>query len=451
MKITFLGAAGTVTGSKFLVDSQGTRILVDCGLFQGVKKVRERNWKQFPIEVSSIDAIVLTHAHIDHTGYLGALVALGYSGPIYCTESTADLAAILLPDSGRIQEEDAKYANKKGFSRHSPAEPLYTESDARQALQLLHQVPFDQTFDIGGAEIHFRRAGHILGAANVVVTVGGRKLLFSGDIGRQDDLLLEPPDPPSEADWLVMESTYGDRLHGDGDPVAALEGIVERALRKGGTLLIPSFAVGRAQAMLYCLYRLFKDFGTPQVPVFVDSPMATSVTRVYRRHKHDHKLSSSECSDAFGIAQFVSSVAESKKLSASKRTKVIISASGMATAGRVLHHLKAFVGDPANTVLLPSYQAPGTRGAALEGGADSIKIHGRHFGVRAEVEKVDLYSAHADQEELLTWLGQARSAPRQIFLVHGEPVPADTMRQKISERFGHDVYVPDYLEEVELS
>jgi len=451
MNITFLGAAGTVTGSRFLLDSNGTRILVDCGLFQGIKKVRERNWNEFPVDVASIDAIVLTHAHIDHTGYLPVLIARGYSGPIYCTRATADLAGILLPDAGRIQEEDAKYANKKGYSRHKPAKPLYTESNAKQTLRQIETVTFDTPFEIDGATLHFRRSGHILGAANVVVAVGGRSVLFSGDVGRQEDLLLEAPTPPAEADWLVMESTYGNRIHGDQDPVAALEAIVKRGIRKQGTLLIPSFAVGRAQAMLYCLHRLFKDHGTPQVPVFVDSPMSTSVTRVYQRNKHDHKLSSSECAEAFGIAQFVSSVGQSKKLSANRGCKIIISASGMVTAGRVLHHMKAFVGDPKNTVLLPSYQAPGTRGAALAGGADSIKIHGRHYGVQAEVEQVDLYSAHADQQELLTWLEQGDSEPRQVFLVHGEPLPADTLRQKIEERFNYKVHIPDHLETVELS
>lgn len=452
MKINFLGAAGTVTGSKFLLESGQTRLLIDCGLFQGVKKIRQRNWQSFPVEVDSLDGIILTHAHIDHTGYLPVLVASGYSGPIYCTRATADLAGILLPDAGRIQEEDARFANKEGYSRHKPAKPLYTESDAKRTLKLLQPMAFDSPYELeGGASLHFRRAGHILGAANVVVSVGGRSVLFSGDIGRQQDLLLDAPQPPAQADWLVMESTYGDRLHGDEDPVLALQGIVERAIRKQGTLIIPSFAVGRAQAMLYCLHQLFSRHGTPQIPVYVDSPMATSVTRIYRRNKHDHKLSSSAVAEAFGIAQFVSSAGESKKLSASRRPKIIISASGMATAGRVLHHLKAFVGDPRNTVLLPSYQAPGTRGAALAGGADSIKIHGRHYGVRAEVEQVDLYSAHADQQGMLAWLEQGRSEPRQVFLVHGEPVPADTLRQEIEERFGYDVYIPDHLERVELS
>jgi metallo-beta-lactamase family protein len=451
MKVTFLGAAGTVTGSKFLLESRDSRFLVDCGLFQGIKKVRQRNWSDFPIDIASIDAIVLTHAHIDHTGYLPVLTARGYSKPIYCTDATADLAAILLPDAGRIQEEDAKFANREGFSRHKPAKPLYTESDARRTLELLQPVPFAAPFEIGGATLHFRHAGHILGAANVVVSLDDRRVLFSGDIGRQNDLLLEAPMPPAEADWLVMESTYGDRLHGDQDPIAALEEVVERAIRKQGTLLIPSFAVGRAQAMLYCLYRLFKDHGTPRVPVYVDSPMATSVTRIYRRHHRDHKLSASDCAEAFGIAQFVSSPGESKKLSADRKCKIIISASGMATAGRVLHHLKAFVGDPANTILLPGYMAPGTRGASLAAGADSIKIHGRYFAVKAAVEKMDLFSAHADQQELLTWLGQAETAPRQVFLVHGEPQAADALRQKIEERFHYEVYVPDHLERVELS
>lgn len=451
MKLTFLGAAGTVTGSRFLVDHGDTRLLVDCGLFQGVKQLRERNWKPFPVPQESIDAVIVTHAHIDHTGYLPALVRDGYAGPIYCTRATADLAAIMLPDSARIQEEDARFANKMGYSRHEPAQPLYVEADARAALRLLAPVAFDTAFSVGPAELRYRRAGHILGAAAVTLAVGGLRLCFSGDVGRQHDLLHEAPAPPDPADWIVMESTYGDRLHGDGDPIATLGTIVERTLRKKGTLIIPSFAVGRAQAMLYALYRLFRDHDVPQVPVFVDSPMATSVTRIYRRHKHDHKLSSSECAAALGFAQFVSTPGESKKLSANQESKIIISASGMATGGRVLHHLKAFVGDPRTTVLLPGYQAPGTRGAALAAGADSIKIHGRHYGVRAEVEQVDLYSAHADQKGLLTWLGQAPAPPRQVFLVHGDPVPADTLRQKIEDRFGHSVHVAEPMEAIELS
>jgi metallo-beta-lactamase family protein len=267
-----------VTGSKFLLDHDGARLLLDCGLFQGVKRIRQRNWKVFPEPQGSIDAVILTHAHIDHTGYLPALVRDGFEGPVYCTRATADLAAILLPDSARIQEEDARFANKEGYSRHRPAEPLYTEADARAALKLLVPVAFDEPFSIAGAEVRYRRAGHILGAANVRLEVGGRSLCFSGDVGRQHDLLHEAPSPPSGADWLVMESTYGDRLHPEGDPVATLGRILERTIRKQGTLLIPSFAVGRAQAMLYCLYRLFTDRKVPQVPVFVDSPMATSVT-----------------------------------------------------------------------------------------------------------------------------------------------------------------------------
>jgi len=451
VKITFLGAAGTVTGSRFLLDTGRTRILVDCGLFQGVKQVRQRNWQEFPVDIEALDAVVLTHAHIDHTGYLPALIRDGYEGRVLCSRATADLAAILLPDSGRIHEEDAKFANREGFSRHRPAEPLYRERDARRALDHLEPVHFESPQTLGDVTVELQPAGHILGAASVTIASEAGRVLFSGDLGRQDDLLLEAPTPPGPADWVVMESTYGDRLHDHRDPIEALREIVLRSARKGGTLLIPSFAVGRAQAMLYCLHRLMADGSVPELPIYVDSPMSTSVTRIYRRNSQDHKLSSTECAEAFGIARFVSSPGESKKLSASRDPKIIISASGMATAGRVLHHLKAFVGDPANTVLLPSFQAPGTRGAALAGGADSVKIHGRHYGVRAEVEQLDLYSAHADQGELLTWLGQAANPPRQVLLVHGEPVAADTLRQKIEERFGYPVRVPDHLETVELT
>ncbi len=450
MKLSFFGAAGCVTGSKFLLEKGGRRVLFDCGLFQGIKKIRERNWQPLPFDPASLDAIVLTHAHLDHTGYLPVLVRDGYQGPILCTPATAALAEILLADSGRIQEEDAKFANKRGHSRHKPAKPLYTEADARNAIALLETREFDTPFEAGGLELTYRRAGHILGAATVTASVGGVRVLFSGDLGRNSDLLHDPPTPAGDADWIVMESTYGDRVRRRQDPIAALAPVVERALRKRGTLLIPSFAVGRAQTMLYCLYRLFSEGTVPQMPVYVDSPMATDVTRVYRRYERDHKLDREETAKALGLAQFVASPKESKRLSASNRPKVIISASGMATAGRVLHHLKAFVGHARNTVLLPSFQAPGTRGAALAGGADSIKIHGRHYGVRAEVEQVDLFSAHADREELLEWLAPAPESVRRVFLVHGEPEPADELRREIEERQERNVYVPDYRESVEL-
>lgn len=445
MEITFLGAAGTVTGSKFVVRHGATRLLVDCGLFQGVKKLRQRNWEPLPQELAELDAVVLTHAHIDHTGYLPVLVRAGYGGPIYCTPATSDLASILLPDSGHIQEEDAKFANREGFSRHSPALPLYTESDARRALELLHPVAIGESIEVGGLRFELQLAGHILGATGATIRADGASLHFSGDLGRYEDPVVYPPEPPPAVDRVVMESTYGDRRHPHRDPLAALEAPVLRALERRGVVVIPSFAVGRAQAMLLCLWRLLRQGRVPEVPVHLDSPMATSVTRLYRRYHRLHRLTAKEAEAALGLATFVSTAGESKKLSASKGPRIIISASGMATAGRVLHHLKAFAPDPANAVILPSYQAPGTRGASLAAGAETVKIHGRYVPVRAEVTQLDLFSAHADRDDLLRWIGGAPEPPREVILVHGEPESADSLRRGLEEA-GYSAHVAEHRE-----
>ncbi len=450
MDLTFLGAAGTVTGSKFVVEADATRILIDCGLYQGVKNLRLRNWAPLPIEPDKIDAVVLTHAHIDHSGYLPKFVVDGFSGPVYASPPTAALARILLPDSGRLHEEDAAYANRKGFSKHRLALPLFSEADAYAALEHLEPLNFGKKHRIGDFEVSLSPAGHILGAASVTVTHASKSLLFSGDLGREDDLLMLPPDRPGSPDWIVIESTYGNRLHSPLDPFEQVAEIMKRTFQRGGTLLIPSFAVGRAQNLLYCLYEIFRRKLAPIVPVFLNSPMATSATELYRRFHEYHRLTHDHCQDVCEVAQFVGSPEESKQLDRRRGPMVIISASGMATGGRVLHHLKTLAPDARNTILLPGFQASGTRGDALAHGSPEIKIHGSYVPVNAEVIQLDGFSAHADQRGLLDWLGGCKRPPNQIFVVHGEPSAADVLRRKIEEEIGCEVHAPVYEERVTL-
>jgi metallo-beta-lactamase family protein len=451
MELTFLGAAGTVTGSKFLVQAGATRILVDCGLYQGVKNLRLRNWARLPIRPAELEAAVLTHAHIDHSGYLPKLVADGFRGRVYASPPTVELAGILLPDAGHLQEEDAAYANKRGVSRHRPALPLFDEVAGRVALDHLEPLEFGKKQRIGELEVELSSAGHILGAASVAVSHRGRSLLFSGDLGRNDDLLMRPPEPPGSPDWIVVESTYGDRLHAAFDPFEQVAEIMKRTFGRGGTVLIPSFAVGRAQTLLYSLHEIFLRRLAPRVPVYVNSPMATDVTDLYRRFHDYHRLTQDHCHDVCDVAEYVGSVDESRALNHRRGPMVIISASGMATGGRVLHHLKTLAPDHRNTVLLPGFQAPGTRGDSLASGVREVKIHGSYVTVRAEVVKLDGFSAHADQRGLLDWLGVCERTPRGIFVVHGEAAAADTMRRKIEEDLGCRARVPDYEERVELA
>lgn len=435
MKVTFLGGAGTVTGSKFLLEHHGKRLLVDCGLFQGLKQLRLRNWAPLPVDPRSIHAVVLTHAHIDHSGYLPALARQGFEGPVFCTAPTRELAALLLPDSGHLQEEDAFYANKRGFSKHHPALPLYTEEDARRSLRLLRAEPFGGPFEpVPGVHARFHPAGHILGAASVHLRWDGGSALFSGDLGRSDDFLMRPPAPPHQADYVFLESTYGDREHEETSAMTALAEIINRTAARGGVVVVPAFAVGRAQALLHLVASLKAERRIPDLPVFLNSPMAADVTRIYHAHREQHRLDVEQCRAMCSVARIVNSVEESQALNNLRVPAVIISASGMATGGRVVHHLKAFAPDHRNTILLAGYQAAGTRGEALASGAREIKIHGEYVRVRAEVASLGSLSAHADRHELLQWIGQLPAAPRRVFLVHGEPVAADRLRQAIEER-----------------
>jgi len=450
MKLTLLGAAGTVTGSKTLVESGGTRLLVDCGLFQGVKALRLRNWQSPPFDPATLDAVVLTHAHIDHSGYLPALVRDGFAGPIWCTPPTRALCGILLPDSAHIQEEDARYANARHFSRHAPALPLYTADDARAVLPRLQELPFGRAQRVGGLQFTLRPAGHILGAAGVLLEGDSRRVFFSGDVGPPNDLLMRPPVPPPACDLLVLESTYGDRRHGTADPVEVVAAILRRTIGRGGILLIPSFAVGRAQTLLYVLHEIFRRELVQRVPVFVNSPMADDVTALYERWPEYHRLSREGCAAVCDVAQYVRSVDESKELNQRWFPMVIISASGMATGGRVLHHLKALLPDRRNTILFPGFQAPGTRGGALVAGAEEVKIHGGWVPVRAEVVSFDQLSAHADGQQLLDWVATAEAPPRRVLLTHGEPAAADALRVRLAERLGLDVGVAEQGQVLEV-
>jgi len=452
MKLTFLGATGTVTGSKYLLEHGGRRVLVDCGLFQGLKALRLRNWAALPVDPASIDAVVLTHAHIDHSGYVPRLVEQGFRGRVHATAATTALCGLLLPDSGHLQEDDAKFANRHGFSKHAPALPLYTEADARRALEHFQSHDFGASFEpVPGLHVHFNPAGHILGAASAMVRTERASILFSGDLGRSDDLLMRPPAPPEGADVVLIESTYGNRQHADVDALSALAGIVGRTAARGGIVLVPAFAVGRAQELLHAI-RLLKDAGRiPDLPVFLNSPMAEDVTRLFNRNPELHRLTPDECAAMCRGVRFVNSEAESRSLNDLRFPAIVVSASGMATGGRVVHHLEAYAPDPRNAVVFAGYQAMGTRGAAMVGGATQIRIHGRWIPVRAEVASIEGLSAHADRDELLAWLAALPQPPRHVYVTHGEPEAADSLRQAIAERHGWPCSVPDYQESVDLA
>ncbi len=449
--LQFLGAAGTVTGSRYLLESGGHRVLVDCGLFQGYKQLRERNWAPFPVDPASIDAVVLTHAHLDHSGYLPALVKGGFRGRIHCTEGSVALCGLLLPDSGHLLEEEAKYAARKGYSRHKNPLPLYTEEDARHSLRQLQGHDYEREVDVApGVRVRFHPAGHILGAAHVSVDLPGQRLHFSGDLGRQHESLMKPPSPLPACDVLVCESTYGNRAHVPIDQEAELGPIVRRVAARGGVIVIPAFAVGRAQALLLHLARLRQRGEIPAVPVFLNSPMAIDATHLYHRHHAEHHVSDADCRAMYELATFVNSVEESKALNRRRGPMIIISASGMATGGRVLHHLEAFGPDDRNAILLAGYQAGGTRGAALVGGARALRMFGREVPIRAEVIQLEGFSGHADAAELLAWMRTAPTPPRMVYVTHGEPDASDTLRARIQRELGWHARAPEHLERVSL-
>jgi metallo-beta-lactamase family protein len=443
LKLTSLGGAGTVTGSKHLLTLDRRHILIDCGLFQGLKNLRELNWVPLPIDPSSIDAVVLTHAHLDHSGYLPRFVNDGFRGRIFATGATRDVAELILKDSGHIQEKDAEYANRKGFSRHKPALPLYGLQDAERALGAFSSVPFDKEVQLpGGATLIFRHAGHILGAAIAEIEWGGKRMIFSGDLGRYGDPVMPDPVPISDADYIVIESTYGNRIHEPVAPTELLGSVIERTVQRGGTVVIPAFAVGRAQSLLYHLWKLKQAGRLSSIPIFLDSPMAISATDLLHTHRSDHRLSPQECDMICGLATYTRDVEGSKAITASSYPKVVISASGMATGGRVLHHLKAFAPDRKNTILFCGFQAAGTRGRAMLQGNREIKIHGQWISVGAEVVDLPALSAHADSDELMRWLSGFRQTPARTFIVHGEAEAAEALRARIDKDLGWLATVP---------
>jgi metallo-beta-lactamase family protein len=459
--LQFLGAAGTVTGSKYLLEAGGERLMIDCGLFQGEKELRLRNWSPLPVQASSINWVVLTHAHLDHTGYLPRLIKDGFRGEIHATPATVDLARLVLPDSGHLQEEDAEYANFKGYSKHKPALPLYTYEEAVKSLEALRPIDESKPLELSRHfSLKFYRAGHILGARSIEVTVrengSARKVLFSGDLGRYEQLIIREPAVPDGADYLLLESTYGDRLHPTDDYRARLAQIIESTAERGGTVLIPSFAIGRTQELLYVIRSLMESGTMHSVPVHVDSPMAIDVTEIYRKHHEDDNLETAAL-ERQGVrpfsppdVHFDRTREESVALNNIRFPMIIISASGMATGGRVVHHLERCLPDHRNTILFVGFQGAGTRGRIIQSGAESVKMHGHQVSVRARVETIENLSAHADYGEVLRWLGRFFRPPRKTFLVHGEPHAAESLKGKIAAQLRWDATVGAYLQKVSL-
>ncbi len=457
-QLTFLGAARTVTGSKYLVEIGSSRVLVDCGLFQGQYELRRRNWDELPVRADSIDAVVLTHAHLDHVGYLPRLAAQGFRGRVFCTPGTQDLAQLVLVDSAHIQEEDARAANQGHYSKHEPAEPLYTVIDAWRALSMLQPVGFDRPMPVvPGVEISFVPMGHLLGSAAIRMRFTGddRTVVFGGDLGRYGRPVLQDPQPIPDADILLCESTYGDRLHEPDDGGARLATIVNDAHARGGKLVIPAFAIGRVEEVLYWLKRLEDEKRIPVQPVYLDSPMAIEALKFYARRGNELDASfhgNRNAIVAFQTQNFrtVPSPRDSADLVNSTKPGIVIASSGMATGGRVLRHLDRVLPDSRHTILFVGYQAAGTRGRSLVDGARQVKMLGHLVDVAARIEKIDSMSAHADQGEILRWLGAFSRPPGRMFVVHGEPVAQDALKAKIGQTLGWDAWCPGYRESVEI-
>lgn len=462
-KITFLGAAGTVTGSKYLIEAAGKRLLVDCGLFEGTRELRQRNWEKLPVDPRTIDWVLLTHAHIDHTGYLPRLVREGFRGPIFANPATIDLCSLLLPDSAHLQEEDARYATKKGYSRHKPPLPLYTVEESQNALRQFRAIPRADIYEISQEfSVRPHDAGHILGSSwlELTITENGKQTLvvFSGDVGRYDQPILKDPESPARADYLLCESTYGDRDHPAGNVADELAGVINQTAKRGGAVVIPAFAVGRTQTLLYYLRQLEEQQRIPRLPTYVDSPMAISVTDLYEKHKEDHDLDFSAAEkqgnhDPLNVQEvhMTRSVDDSKKINDVVSPCVIISASGMITGGRVLHHLARRLPDSRSSVLIVGYQSEGSGGRALLDGAKYLRIHGEEVPVRAQIVEISQLSAHAGKSELLRWLSAFQAPPRATFLVHGEPNALSSFRDAIASQYHWPVTIPAWLQTVDLT
>ena len=442
MKLHFLGAAGTVTGSKYLLETNSRKILIDCGMFQGLKELRQLNWANFPFRFRDIDLVILTHGHLDHCGALPRLVREGYSQPIWGTNPTLEVAQVILEDSARIQEEDAERANRESFSRHHPAQPLYDSQDVEQTVKLFQPQVLNTWVEIDeNVRCRFRYNGHIIGATYVEIKVGEKTLVFSGDIGKERDLLMYPPQKPYYADIVVMESTYGDRLHPKNGE-EQLKAIINDAHQKNGTIIIPGFAVERIQLLMYMLWKLKNAGEIPDLPIYMDSPMGSSILDVFVKNLAWHKLSLEDCRQVCSSIYEVQSIRETYSIAESNRPKIIIAGSGMATGGRVLHYLTKFIEKGSTTVVLVGFQAEGTRGRALLEGEKSIKIYGQYYTVNADIRSVDVLSSHADQDGLIDWVSHLKNRPQSVFLVHGETAPLKALREKLFSRFGWHANIP---------
>lgn len=446
IKLHFLGAAGTVTGSRYLLETENLRIMVDCGLFQGYKQLRLRNWDDPPFAPKSIDAILLTHAHLDHSGYLPLMVKKGFCGKIFGTKATLELCKLLLRDSARLQEEEAGYLNRHHLSKHPQALPLYDTDDVSQTIKYFSIIEDQQELTLAqNVSAKWMPNGHILGSCSITCNIKGTHILFSGDLGRPNDIIMKKPEIPNPPDYLIIESTYGNRTHPEGDPADQLKDIINTTMHRGGSVLIPSFAVGRAQTLLYLLYRLRKSKQIPEFPIYLDSPMSESATHIYQSFADSLKLDAEEIDAMIAMTKCIKTTEESKRLNSERWPKVIISASGMATGGRVLHHLKNMAPDDRNAILFCGHQAGGTRGEAMINGAQVVRIHGQDIRVRASVVKIDGLSAHADGNEIIAWLKHFKLAPIQTFITHGEPAGADGLRLKIERELNWQCEVPEHL------
>lgn len=451
MKVTFIGAAGTVTGSKTLVESNGIRILIDCGLFQGIKPLRELNWHPLPVLASTIDFVLLTHGHLDHCGWLPRLVNQGFKGKIYCSGATKEVAQLILLDSGKIQEEEAERANKEKYSKHEVAEALYTVEEAEKVFPHFRVVKTNEEVDLD-AEISavFVNAGHIIGACSIELKLENKTLVFSGDIGRDNDVLMFAPIKPKKADYVFLESTYGDRLHPDTDAKAELETYINTTFAQGGTTIIPSFAVERAQTIMFLLWQLKKENKIPDIPYIIDSPMGVGAFDIFFNNLKWHKLSLEDCRAMSRMFVMITDYKDTIDAIYNKSPKVVIAASGMVTGGRVLSYLERYIGLPETTVIIVGYQAEGTRGRKLLEGAKEVKIYGKYYPVEAKILEIEGLSAHADQKGLLNWLSELENKPTKVFLVHGENQPADELRIKINEHYGFDCSVALMGQEFEI-
>lgn len=447
MKLTFLGATDTVTGSKYLLENFDKKVLIDCGLFQGYKKLRERNWQKLPIIPSKLDAVFLTHAHIDHSGYIPLLVKNGFRKKIYATQATFELCKVLLPDSGYLHEEEANRANKYGYARHKPCLPLYTKKDAIKSLDFFKVCKLGEPIWLSDDFCFtYSRAGHILGASMIYVKNDSTSILFSGDLGRLKDPIMPPPANIQQADYLVVESTYGNRKHENIPVENKLKDIILKTIKRGGSIIIPAFAVGRAQTILYYLHKLIINDDIPKIPIYVDSPMSEAATEIFEKLSKEHKLSTRHAEEICKIAKYIQTQEESKALNGIGYPSIIISASGMISGGRVLHHIKNLAPDSRNTILFTGFQAGGTRGSKILSGIKEVKIHNNYVPIKAEVQYLSNLSAHADSNEILTWLENFKNPPRKVYITHGEPDSSDSLRIKIKEKFGWNCIVPDYLQ-----